>query len=259
MKSIFYIILIIVPFKSIGQLSSNYRDCLIQFYELLHQEKITIDDARRVMQLSDNTDSLFLLEKQSNIRGNQSLQIEGNFNMVRQNNSESYIMRDIKTYLSELTQDLPLEELLDVINDAKSHQEDDEFSEYVVLTFPNKRKVFFALSIEDPSEIIFIWLNNCDYLYDLISRSATVRKMTWIGTLKSNLKNDSIHESPTRQSSVNYILKKNEIFYYSPIGGSNWYQVYIELPGGILGYIHKNHILMYPDFSDKLKSKIINK
>lgn len=255
MKIFTFLFLFLFPQFIFAQLSSNYASCLKSFYKLIYLENITIQDLNSVFPISEYEDSLFILEKKSNLTGDKSyLEIPRN-KIVRSKNSVSYIMLEIKKYAKELTQDLPFDSLMRIIDQAIEHIEPSIFSKCIELSFPNNQKAFFDLSNETPSFINNIWLNNGDLLDDIIYGEFPVTKMKWIGMIDDKNGYVNIREKPEKDSKIVRKIFIRDIFYYTPIGDSDWWPVSIEKGGDYIGYIYKTKILNFTNLPKEIKDK----
>lgn len=254
MKTI--LLLLLLPNIMFGQISNADNICLKKFYKLLFQKKITIGEMQSVFPIVNIEDSLFVLERNGNLKGDRSFLNFPVDKMVRPLDSLSYIMMEIKKHKDALTQGLPLDSVYNVIDHAIMHSEPYDFSEPVELLFPNKQKVFFDLSTESPSFINWIWLNNGDLLEGIIYAELPIHKMKWIGIINDKDGYVNVRQAAELNSKVVRKIYKNETFYYTPIGGSDWWPISINEGGAYIGFIHKSKVLKYSEFPKKLKDKV---
>ena len=109
---------------------------------------------------------------------------------------------------------------------------------------------------DTPTQILNIWLPNGESLDDLVE-GIKVEKLQRPGIINDPDGYTNIREKPDKNSAI-IVGKfvKNEIFYYTPVSGSDWWPVYKKDGGEQIGYIHKSRILKYSDFPPKLKEKV---
>jgi hypothetical protein len=69
----------------------------------------------------------------------------------------------------------------------------------------------------------------------------------------------NIREKADKNSRIVGKLKERELFYFTPISGSDWYKVYHEEYQPCLGYIHKSRITTFNDFPEDLKEQVRKK
>lgn len=251
-----FLLILLIPNVAFAQLEDSYNTCLKNFYKLLYQENVTIQELNTVLPTTDYADSLFVLERLAKAHGDNSYLKVSKNRIIRPANSISYIMLELKKHRQELTQGLSLDSVCKIIDQSKEHGEPDEFSQYVELTFPNNHKVFFDLSTETPSFINWIWLNNGDLLNAIIYRDIPVVKMKWVGMINDKDGFVNVREAPEQESKIVRKIGKNEIFYYTPIGDSDWWPISTDERGAYIGYIHKSEVLIYPNFPKEVKDKL---
>jgi hypothetical protein len=171
-------------------------------------------------------------------------------------------------YNADLTQGLTMDKLKIVIANLKIHYDGDINIQYAILKFPNNRKVYFALIADSiyhvnyPAQIYDIYLSNGNSLVDASNNlvdGSYVHKLYLRGLLntariKSSL---NVHELPDINSvSINEI-KINTLFWFTP-NDSEWYEIFNYENQKSIGFIRKDYIIMFEDFPQPIKDKILN-
>lgn len=150
---------------------------------------------------------------------------------------------------SLITYNLGKEELKQVIENAEIIDEGDEMVLLVKLIFPNDREIYVEVSKEDDCDINTIWLadgSNMEAREILLTRPGT-----------PNRANMEIYIEPNSKSSVVHFLHEGDLFFYTPNSFSDWYKVYNHENDIIpIGYIRKDSIRSYKDFSKELKERV---
>jgi hypothetical protein len=201
-----------------NELNDDYRSCIQKMYDILYRKDT-------ITEFSD----IYFLHKIDNVQ--------------------------ISKYFFDLTQGISYESMCLLIKNVEIQDEGIGFSDYAILTFKNKKKVFFLLGAETPTEIVYIWLNDGEDLYDkLHNKKREVFTIQWQGIINKPFA--ELHEKADKNSKITEKLMPNQVFDYSPIG-VEWWPVYDH--GKLKGYIKKEDIIKFEDFPKKLKGKLQNR
>lgn len=65
-----------------------------------------------------------------------------------------------------------------------------------------------------------------------------------------------VREKPSTKSKVKTKIRKNQIFLYTPIGGSDWYRVYSDDGSLFIGYIYRKRMLPFDKCPVDIKKKM---
>lgn len=157
----------------------------------------------------------------------------------------------------QITQGLTLNEIEKVIDMSVLYEDDDPFLISLDMYFPNKRCIHFELSTESPSQILYISLNNGDNLEDLL-QNKNPGKLQRIGIINDSDGFTYVREQQNKNSKIISQFKKYELFWYTPIGDSDWWPVYLEnSPIKRVGFVHKSRIAIFKNFPKYLKTKLL--
>lgn len=246
---------------------SDVHPCIRKFYEHLYKDsRVSISEFKK--SYSNTGEASFILHccKQGKSGYCKIIQNKGNIFEKLKDSDTSCIFYEIKNrYFNELTQGVQFENINLVIDNLKIHYDGGLNEQYAILTFPNKKKVYFQLNadtafIDFPADISDIYLNNGDNLMELINES-NPWKLKWIGIINPNNKQRfvNLYVKPDLNSVSNSRILPNQIFYFTPIGDSEWWPVYdYNDDKTFLGYIRKSEVVMFENFPEKLKKKLLD-
>jgi hypothetical protein len=234
-----------------------YKPCVKEFYRLLFSEKkVTIEDFESVIRVLDETD-VFLKECVKRNSKNDCARIARE-RINHPDTSTSYKLIALRKYQPVLTQGFDYSYICQLIDLALIYDEGFEFGMYLELIFPNGMSVYFEMNKDTPKQILYIWLPTGESLKGLIrgEQGEKVEKLQRPGIINDPDGYTNIREKPDKNSAIVGKFVRNELFYYTPISGSDWWPVYKTDGGKQIGYVHKSRILRYIDFPPKLKEKV---
>jgi len=258
MKKLIYIA-ILIPFVSFAQNGNDtlrFYNCVKEFYTLLYSNKVSISQLEKVyVNSSGGYDSkLFIKKRCNNNRDSCKKALE--LRQWHADTATSYVMLQMKKYSKELTDGLTQTKLYQLIKKAKIIEFGDEFTTGLELSFPNGNIVHFELNNDEPTQIVYIWLNNGNLIDDVIAEEKNPQKLFRKGTVISGDSIANIREAATIDSKIVSKIYQNEIFYYTPIGKSDYWPVAKKEGEKYIGYICKNKIIPYNAFPKQLKDKV---
>jgi len=165
----------------------------------------------------------------------------------------SQIFLDIKNKLRPLIGKQDISNVFKMIASSEELFEGQYFEGSLGLRFPNGTLIYFTIS--DCCKIINIWVEEDNALVNLIKYSDEIIVFKRPGMIDDPDGYVNVREFTSVDSEVVGRISKNQIFYYSPIGSSNWYPVYrYDYQFNVKsGFIHKSRILEYKDFPEKYK------
>jgi hypothetical protein len=240
--------------------NKDYRDCVKEFYRLLFSEnKVTLDKFSAIYTNASPNDEAWFLKSKGKFIGPESDFVKFEKNIRRHTDTlESQILLALKIYSKQLTQGLEYGQLCKLIDLSSVYNEGFEFSMILELKFSDKVSVYFEMNQDTPKQIQYIWLTSGESLDDLAQRSKFIERFLCPGILNDPLGFTDIREKPDNKSKIVGRLIKNNVFYYTPNGFTDWWSVYKVDGGKQLGYIHRSRILKFSEFPSKLK-KIVKK
>lgn len=267
MKILIISVLIVISFTSLQaqnvdhldpQDENAYRPCVKAFYKLLLSERnVSVDSFSTIYASASADDEADLRGKMRKLNigdidyNKLEREIEKHSDTIT-----SLILNKMRKYKEQLTQGLGYKSLSNLIDSSLLYNEGWEFSMTLELNFPNKRSVFFEMNRDAPKQIEYIWLPSGESLGDLVFGNSPVEKLERPGIINDPDGYTNIRERPDIHSAVTGKFVKDEIFYFTPVGGSNWWPVYRDFDGKQLGYIFYDRILTYADFPTELKEKV---
>lgn len=177
----------------------------------------------------------------------------------------SWIFYEIKNqYFQELTQNTDFKTITSIINNLKTHDDGDIGGQYAILTFPNNKKVYFGLNADSivgefPAQIGDIYLNDGRSLFDLLDNCDSVMLM-WVGIINSEKNRTSInlYRKPDFGAISNKKIVVDQIFFFTPIGDSEWYPIYSSENCKRIGFLRKSQVVTFDNFPNKVKNLILD-
>jgi hypothetical protein len=169
---------------------------------------------------------------------------------------ESELMRSFKNkYFNELTNNLTIKEIDKLIYNSELSTDGYEFGIILELPLSKNYSVYFGLDSDIPGKIEGI------YLKDAIDIGCKEKNYPEEQLFRPGIINNAdgytnLREKSDSKSKIVGRLKINELFFYSPIGDSDWYPVKKTETGKIAGYIHKSRIIKYSNFPKLIKEKV---
>jgi hypothetical protein len=185
---------------------------------------------------------------------------------IFENSAIAYHFKEIKEhYFADLTQGIKWDNLKIVIETIRIHYEGDINTQYAILTFPNKKNIYFKLNADSvfqenyPAQIGDIFLSNGNSIISFDSNGVP-EKLLFLGLLNPKRVKSSVnvHESPEIKSISNNNIKVNQLFYSSP-NESEWWEIFNYQDQKSIGFIKKCDIIMFEDFPKPIKDKILKK
>ncbi len=143
-----------------------------------------------------------------------------------------------------LTQGYSLSEIEKIVKKAKVFTDGEWLDSIIEISFPNKKTVYLEYT---ELTLNSIWLPD----------GTDAFTPTW-HFYRPGIINDSdgyvnIREKPSVKSKIVGRINKDELFYFIPVSGTEWYQICWEEGNPPVGYIHKSKITKYNDFPPKIK------
>jgi hypothetical protein len=219
------------PLKGQEYKFSNVKPAITKFYEYFYQES------------SKSTPDL---------------------NKVFANPANTSFFNEIKEkYFTDLTQGIKFDNISMVLRDIRIHYDGDINLQYAILTFPNKKHIYFALNADSvfqenyPAQIGDIYLNNGNSIISC-GMDGVPEKLLFRGLINPKRTNSSlnIYEKPEKISVSKNKIQLNQLFYFSP-NGSEWYEIFNYEDQESLGYLKKYYIIMFEEFPKPIKDKIL--
>jgi hypothetical protein len=169
---------------------------------------------------------------------------------------ESKILSRMRTYKNQLTKGLNYENICKQIEVSSIYNEGTDFSVLLELKLTERDIIFFELNKDTPKQIQYIWLSSGESLGNLVLGDKVIETFRRPGIINDQDGYSNIREKPDKSSKVVGKLIKDDIFYYTPTNESDWWAVYKDEGGKLIGYIHKSRILRYINFPPELKEKV---
>ena len=223
----------------------HQRDLVKDFYRLLFKDSTTISDFAKVYVLADEEKRASPFKVRINKIENS---IPGNITSV--------LMQKIKReYYNELTDNLRLETILQLVDRADMYNDGYLFGVILELRLPTQYSIYFEIDSDIPGLIERIYKRDAIALCS--SGSDTyVEQLFRPGMINDKDGYTNIRKEQSQNSQVVYKMKRNDLFFYSPIGGSDWYPISKDDGGKIIGFIHKSRIIKYQSFTKTMKEKV---
>ena len=156
-------------------------------------------------------------------------------------------VKNILSMKAAITQGYDWDVVCQVIDKAKAYTDGEWMDTIVALSFPNGNPVYHQLT--DGSYWNDIWLPDGNGVFS----STPIMRIAMINDPDGYV---NIREKPNAHSKIVRKIKKNELFYFTPISRAEWYPVYLKETSPCIGYIHKSRIKTFGDFPKKLQDKI---
>ena len=216
----------------------HYRQLVKDFYRQLFKESVTVKELADIWVFGEYEYSE--LKKQQSVNDTE----------------KSELMKSVKNkYFDELTNKLTINEIVKLIDISELSTDGYDFGIILELPLSKNYSVFFELDADIPGKIEGIYLMDAidiggkekDYPKEQLFRPAIINDTDGYSNLR---------EKPDSKSKIVGRLKTNELFFYSPIGNSDWYPVKKEETSEILGYIHKTRITKYSNLPQLIKLKV---
>jgi hypothetical protein len=216
----------------------HYRQLVKDFYRQLFKESVTVKELDEIWQFGEYENSE--LKKKQSVSDTE----------------QSELMKSVKNkYFDELTNKLTIKEIEKVIDMSELSTDGYEFGIILELALSKKYSVYFDLDSDIPGKIERIYLKDA---IEIGSKENHYPKEQLFrpGTINDTDGYTNLREKPDSKSKIVGRLKTNELFFYSPIGDSDWYPVKKEETSKILGYIHKTRITKYSNLPKLVKRKV---
>ena len=267
MKTLKYFLLIILfincncLFSQEGMSSMEvkaYRDCIKKFYGMLFSKtKVSIKEFSGVYMNGGASYEANLYHKTRFFKEHFISELAlTNLLEKHINTTESMVLLKTKAYLFDLTLGFDFNEILALIDKSRVYNEGDEYTHLFELVFPYKKTIYFELNQGTPSEIENVWLTNGESLSNKVQGYKT-EKLYRTGMVIHNTSYIEIKEKADAPSSYEIKIPINLNFYYTPDYNFEYWAIYKEDYGkGFIGYLNKNEILLYRNFSKKDKEKV---
>lgn len=254
MKKSKIIILLLITSNIINaQNLSLDKEYVKSFYKFLFTtSNVTIAEFAKVYSGGDAGSETGLLINTGKVKKENLFQIEREIR-AHADIRQSLILSNVKNYKQQLTQGMSYQSMQHIIDAAQINDEGTVFSEFVKLTFPNGNFIYFELNTDTPKQIEYIWLPNGESLGNLVRGDHEIQKLEFPGMINDSDGYTNIRANANKNSLVVRQMRKDEIFYYTPVACYNWWPVYEKEGGKCIGYIYRSKILPYAAFPQKLK------
>ena len=216
----------------------HYRQLVKDFYRQLFKESVTVKEFSEIYVYAGYIDS-DLTKKHLNT-----------------DKMKSELMNSIKTkHFDELTNKLTINEINNVIEKSEISSDGYDFEIIMELPLSKNYSIYFDLDNDIPGRIEYIFLKNAINIGSMDNKEYK-EQLFRPGIINESDGYTNLRENPNSKSKVVGILKTNELFFYSPIGDSDWYPVQMRYLGKKIGYIHKSKIIKYSNFPKQIKVKV---
>lgn len=160
-------------------------------------------------------------------------------------------VKNILSMKAAITQGYDWDVVCQVIDKAKAYTDGEWMDTIVALSFPNGNTVYHQLT--GGSYWNHLWLPDGNCVFTLSSTPIQYMRIAMINDPDGYV---NIREKPNAHSKIVRKIKKNELFYFTPISRAEWYPVSLKEISPCIGYIHKSRIKTFGDFPKKLQDKI---
>lgn len=239
-----------------------YKNVVKQFYIVLYKKSATISEFSAIYAGARIDDDISMYLKDS-LKLTPSdivpfkLRVERGKN-INESTTSSYIFKKVKAHFSDLTDELSLSELMHLIEKAKAYNEGLQFSDYLELSLSERKKIYFELNTDTPTQIIYVWLSNGCSLYSIINNELYPHKLLLVGTINDKDGYVNIRDKPSKDAKVIDKITDKEYFYYVPNSDSDWLEVSRKDDmKSIIGYVHKSRILKYSEMPYEIRKVVI--
>ena len=233
---------------------NTYKGCITEFYRLLFfNEKVTIAQLNNVFLHENYNWEADQLINQGTSKLNK-LQLS---ELIEQNANkyESRLMQIMKNDKSLFIQNCNYETILNLIQKSKIIEEGDLLVTLFELKFPNGNIIYFDINTDTPKTIIDIWLPSGNmYVFD--NKESFLDKLRRPAIINDKDGFTNIRKEANASSKIVGKFVTNELFFYTPVSGTDWWPVYKNLTTP-MGYIYKSKITFYKNFPDSIKKKVI--
>ena len=164
---------------------------------------------------------------------------------------DDFLINNIHHHQHQLLQNCSEETIISLVEKSDSFTDGMWLDTIYRVHFPNGADIYFQIT--NALAINHIWLpDGTDICYSGIYfyRPAIINDPDGFV---------NIREKADKNSRIVGKLKERELFYFTPISGSDWYKVYHEEYQPCLGYIHKSRITTFNDFPEDLKEQVRKK
>lgn len=223
---------------------NNCRECVSEFYKLLFsKQKITIAELNNIYNVDISTEA-----------GNNS-SVRELFSQdkiwIEKMNFESYTMKELLKDTVVLCQGFDEQTILKLIQKAPIFNDGLELDDILELVFPNGNTLFYEINMDPPIKINLIWTPDGTVL-----NSGSKMKFRRPGIINDKDSFTNIRKEADANSKVVGKFIANELFFFTPVSGSNWWPVYRSEVSPCIGYIYKSKITFYRDFPESIKKKV---
>lgn len=230
--------------------------CVKEFYRVLTScEKVSVSDFSKIYSNASPDYETGLLVNTGKLSKDNYFTYQKEI-ATHSDTIKSKILNRMRIYMKQLTKGLNYENICKQIEVSSVYNEGTEFSVLLELKLTERDVIFFELNKDTPKQIQYIWLSSGESLGDLVLGEKVVEKLKRPGMIYDPDGYSNIRGKPDKSSKVIGKLIKDDIFYYTPTNESDWWAVYKEEGGKLVGYIHKSRILRYVNFPPKLKEKV---
>lgn len=261
-KKLIVVIILFQPFICLKGYSqedhsySNYRNCVKSFYSLLFRKGVTIGELKKVYANGGVNQEIeqIICDSLKKSFFNEQLILQKKAYIDK--NSSSMIIKEMRLYIKDLTEGLSRQQIYYLIDHAKIYNQGIYNLDFLELSFPNKKTIYFELNTDDPIQINWIYLDN-GYLLEGKFYNNKPDKLVFVGTVNDPDGYVNVRERPSLNSKTVSKFTSGNYFYYYPDNGAEWLLVKSKEDGPSIGYVHKSRIQNYTEFSDDLKKRVI--
>ena len=243
--------------------SDSAKGCVKEFYRMLMSNKdFSINEFAETYSIT--------ISHEAELNPKEPSQYPELFEFRKQLKSQadthpSFVLRAMRRYKGVLTQGYDYSQIKKLIDSAEDTHDGNPYADLIIMEFSNEITIYFEYSwTADFSDnkwysILNIWLPNGDSMNMTYNRElypdSKPTKQKRPSIIRGSAKFINVYKSPDENSPVVDKFVKDEIFYFTPVSGTNWYPVYRWGDREPLGYIRKTRIKTFPEFPPKLQQE----
>ena len=161
----------------------------------------------------------------------------------------------LTTLFQQLTDGLPMDSVAYRIDHSEVVDFGSEFSICLELKISSSNKVRIDFNMDSPTQCEFVWLNNGDCVAAVLLGEEKFYGLHRIGIIEDIDGFVNVRKAANKESEIVGKILANEIFYYIPVEGQNWWKVSKKDNLDFMGYIYRKKIVPFDKFPKKLKDK----
>jgi hypothetical protein len=224
----------------------DYLEVVQRFYTMLYSQKpVTPDMCMRIFGdgMLANEEAVFDKDSRQR-RHNDSARLAAYFTYYNSQKSTSMYFLKLRTQMSELTSDVPREEMRQIVYASTDLIDTGENGSVLIkVTFRNKQFIHFALGRGEKIEIRDIFLPNGASVDNTILPGKSIF-LELPGRLKDREGYVNVRNLPDPKSLIAGRIKDGEKVMYIPDGTSDWWKVMRQAKPDVVGYVPSDKISM---------------